>query len=355
MVSPDEIRRQQLEEHIRETLVLIKEYEDKYRLSDDPLERRHCKIELAKLKDSLADYQAELAELQGRLAAGRAKLKGPEAETPSQDIEQQRRTAFTPPDEPRPKGRRRRAAFISYSSTDAAFAHRLAQDLKKANVNIWFDRWEIKVGDSISEKIEAGLRDSDYLIIVLSPRSVNSSWVRQELNAAHIKELEARKVVVLPALIEKCDVPLWLRDKHYADFRADYDYGLWELLEVLAPTQKPPPPPPPTEAPPPPPPPQDTTGPSISGIGVTKKGCNFYGYANISDPSGVAWAQFYYRLGGGGWQNVGMNEESYNYFKTGDISVGEGVVSIEYYVQAADHPGNQSESGHASDSVGCIK
>jgi hypothetical protein len=116
----------------------------------------------------------------------------------------------------------------------------------------------------------------------------------------------------------------------------------------------PPPPPPPTEGPPPPPP-QDTTGPDISGIGVTKEGCNFYGYANVSDPSGVAWAQFYYRLGGGGWQNVGMNEEGYGYFKTGDISVGEGVVSIEYYVKAGDSPGNQSESGHANDNVGCIK
>jgi hypothetical protein len=116
-----------------------------------------------------------------------------------------------------------------------------------------------------------------------------------------------------------------------------------------------PPPPPPTEGPPPPPPPQDTTGPSFSGIGVTKKGCKFYGYADVSDPSGVAWAQFYYRLGGGGWQNVGMNEKSYGHYDTDEISVSEGVVSIEYYVQAADYPGNPSESAHANDNVGCIE
>jgi hypothetical protein len=142
------------------------------------------------------------------------------------------------------------------------------------------------------------------------------------------------------------------------------EQDFYVTIHVSGECAAPPPPPPPTEAPPPPPtegppppppPPQDTTGPSFSGIGVTKKGCNFFGYANVSDPSGVAWAQFYYRLGGGGWQNVGMNEESYNYFKTGDISVGEGVVSIEYYVQAGDHPGNQSESAHANDNVGCIK
>jgi len=57
-------RRLDLEEHTRETLNLIKEYEEKRRLSDDPKEQRDCEREIADLRQLLARYQAELDELE---------------------------------------------------------------------------------------------------------------------------------------------------------------------------------------------------------------------------------------------------------------------------------------------------
>jgi hypothetical protein len=216
MIDPDEIRKWQLEEQAHQVLDLIAEYEQKRDLASDPREKRRCERELEDLKGRLAAYRAELERLEAKAS-------------------------------PQGTRRRRKTAFISYSWADAAFARRLARDLRKAEVNIWFDRWEIKVGDSISGKIEAGLRDSDYLIIVLSPRSINSEWVRQELSAARVKELEARKVSVLPVLIERCELPPWLRDKRYADFRKNYERGLQELLHVLAPQRERPPDVPPLE------------------------------------------------------------------------------------------------------------
>ena len=57
-------RQQQLEEAIRESLDLIKEYEDKRRLSDEPKEQRDCERQITDLRRLLEKYQAELAELE---------------------------------------------------------------------------------------------------------------------------------------------------------------------------------------------------------------------------------------------------------------------------------------------------
>jgi len=112
----------------------------------------------------------------------------------------------------------------------------MAYDLRKRGVQVWFDEWELKVGDSLHDKIEQGILDSGYLIVCLSPESVNSSWVRKELNASLTIELEKRQVFVLPAFIEECEIPLFLKDRKYADFRNSYKQGLDKLLERIIPS-----------------------------------------------------------------------------------------------------------------------
>lgn len=59
--------------------------------------------------------------------------------------------------------------FLSHSSADKTFVEKLAKDLEGVGVNVWFDKWEIKVGDSLTGKIEEGLQANDYLGLVLSP------------------------------------------------------------------------------------------------------------------------------------------------------------------------------------------
>lgn len=131
----------------------------------------------------------------------------------------------------------RNIAFISYSHEDASFVNQLAEDLVASGVGVWLDRWEIKVGDSISDRIQSGLQESDYLLVVLSPNSVNSPWVCEELSVARVRQLESRRVIVLPVLYQDCEIPALLRDKLYADCRGErYNQGLQKLLVVLAPS-----------------------------------------------------------------------------------------------------------------------
>jgi len=123
--------------------------------------------------------------------------------------------------------------FPSHTSINKPFVEKLANGLKSVGVNVWFDKWEIKVGESITWKIEHGIRENEFLGIVLSPEALNSEWVKSELGAGWVKQMSTRKVVVLPILYRDCDIPLFLRDRKYADFRSDYQSGFSELAAVL--------------------------------------------------------------------------------------------------------------------------
>jgi hypothetical protein len=123
--------------------------------------------------------------------------------------------------------------FISHSSQDKPFVYRLVSELKKLDLNVWLDDLEIKVGDSIVSKISDGLKNADYLVVVLSKASVASPWVRRELDSALMNEISGKGATVLPALIEDCDIPPLLRDRLYADFRQNFTAGFEKISSVL--------------------------------------------------------------------------------------------------------------------------
>ena len=124
-------------------------------------------------------------------------------------------------------------AFISYSHNDRDFVERLAVRLAREGARIWLDKWELRVGDSLLARIQKGIDTADALLVVLSKSSVESEWCRKELSSGLIKELDEKRVIVLPILLEDCKVPLFLRDKVYADFRTSFETGFPDVLEAI--------------------------------------------------------------------------------------------------------------------------
>jgi len=124
--------------------------------------------------------------------------------------------------------------FISYSHQDCEFATRLAAQLVKHKAQVWIDQWELHVGDSIIDRIERAIEGASALLVVLSKASVGSEWCKKEISSGLLRELEARRVIVLPVLLDDCKIPLFLRGKLYADFRTDFDKGLRAVLEAIA-------------------------------------------------------------------------------------------------------------------------
>jgi len=108
--------------------------------------------------------------------------------------------------------------FISYSRDDSEFALKLAQDLRAAGAHIWMDRLDIRMGERWDRKVEQALRKCAGLILIMSPTSVESDNVLDELDYA----LEKKKQI-LPILYRDCERPFRIRRRHFVDFTGTYD------------------------------------------------------------------------------------------------------------------------------------
>ncbi|WP_444921754.1 toll/interleukin-1 receptor domain-containing protein [Microbulbifer sp. CnH-101-G] len=123
--------------------------------------------------------------------------------------------------------------FISYSHADKDRVDSLATAMVNRNAQVWLDRWELNVGDSLIERIQDALTEADALLVVLSKASVQSQWCKKELNSGLFRELGEKRVVVLPVLLEDCEIPLFLREKMYADLRRDFSSGIHEIMNAV--------------------------------------------------------------------------------------------------------------------------
>jgi hypothetical protein len=134
---------------------------------------------------------------------------------------------------PNSHSERTKQVFLSYAQDDKPVARRIAEGLRAAGLRVWFDEWELAVGDSIVPRIEQAVATSDLLLVLLSPRSVESLWVQTELSSVFAQELKDRAITLIPALIEDCEIPPVLADRHYLDLREDFDKGLERLISQL--------------------------------------------------------------------------------------------------------------------------
>jgi len=128
---------------------------------------------------------------------------------------------------------KKRVAFLSHSSKDKSFIRQLAADLTSHGVAVWLDEQRIRVGDSIPEQVAQGLAESDYFVVAISANSVQSEWVKKELNNALVHEVERRQVHVLPIRLDESPMPESIRDKKYADFSRSYKTGLEQVLAAM--------------------------------------------------------------------------------------------------------------------------
>ena len=127
------------------------------------------------------------------------------------------------------------SVFLSHTSSDKSFVRKLARDLENHGVKFWLDEAEIKVGESLIEKIRQGLDEVDYVAVILSPTSISSAWVQREVDVAMNQEIQGKKIKVLPILYEHCKIPGFLLGKFYADFteESNYNVAFRRLIESI--------------------------------------------------------------------------------------------------------------------------
>jgi adenylate cyclase len=100
--------------------------------------------------------------------------------------------------------------FISYAREDADTARRFATAFESAGLSVWWDD-ALRSGEAFDETIERALRQACAVVVLWSPRSVTSRWVRAEATQAD------RSGTLVPVVIEPCQRPIIFELTHTTD------------------------------------------------------------------------------------------------------------------------------------------
>lgn len=118
--------------------------------------------------------------------------------------------------------------FLSYSRSDQGFALRLAADIRARGISLWIDQLDIRPSEHWDRAIEQAVRDSRGIVVVLSPRSVASDNVADEVSFA----IDSGKSV-LPVMIERCKLPLRITRMQVIDATGTYEDALERCVAEL--------------------------------------------------------------------------------------------------------------------------
>ena len=91
-------------------------------------------------------------------------------------------------------------AFISHDYRDKQeIAMPLALKLSELGIPVWFDEFSLKLGDSLRESIEKGIKETDFCILILTKNFLtNKGWTKTEFNSVFAKEIVQENKVMLP-------------------------------------------------------------------------------------------------------------------------------------------------------------
>lgn len=87
--------------------------------------------------------------------------------------------------------------FISHASEDKdEIVRPLAQALKAGGLKVWFDEFELQIGDSLRRKIDKGVASSKFGVVVLSKSFFNKGWPNYELDGLVTRSVTGEQVIL---------------------------------------------------------------------------------------------------------------------------------------------------------------
>lgn len=116
--------------------------------------------------------------------------------------------------------------FLSYARRDRPTARVIAECLSDEGLSVWWDA-SLHSGETFDEVIERNLKDAKAVVVLWSPASVASRWVRAEATLAD------RRNKLVPAIIEACDRPIIFELTHTAeltDWKGDRSDVRWRTF-----------------------------------------------------------------------------------------------------------------------------
>jgi Domain of unknown function (DUF1883)/TIR domain len=89
--------------------------------------------------------------------------------------------------------------FISHATEDKdAVVRPLALALRQRGADVWYDDFEMRIGDSLRRKIDQGIARSRFGVVVLSPAFFAKNWPQYELDGLVTREMHGGRQLILP-------------------------------------------------------------------------------------------------------------------------------------------------------------
>lgn len=123
--------------------------------------------------------------------------------------------------------------FISHANCDKEKVDRLAIALKEKNHNVWYDAWELEIGDNLLEKISEGIASAETIFIVVSQESLKSKWLKKEIDTIAMLEVAKHTISVITLLIDPIGLPSYLSNYPCVDISGNFEEGIKTLSETV--------------------------------------------------------------------------------------------------------------------------
>jgi len=123
------------------------------------------------------------------------------------------------------------SCFISYSTKNQDFAERLHGKMRDKGLRVWFAPEDIQGGKKLHEQIDEAIRVYDKLLLVLSPESMSSEWVKTEIRKARRAEIKEKRRKLFPIRLVDFET---IRDWECFDADSGKDLGV-EIREFFIP------------------------------------------------------------------------------------------------------------------------
>src|SRR5215217_622384 len=120
--------------------------------------------------------------------------------------------------------------FISHASSDHAWVREFTNALHNLGVGVWYGESDIALGDSIVDKLEKALRESEIIILPITRETINNPNFQFELGAA--LGMNKRIVPIVSDDVDKSQLPLALSRLRALKQRSPQETAK-ELVEAL--------------------------------------------------------------------------------------------------------------------------
>jgi TIR domain len=124
--------------------------------------------------------------------------------------------------------------FLSHTNQDRGFVDSLAEVMRRHGLPVWYSQTNILGAQQWHDEIGAALRRCDWFLVVLSPQSVESTWVKREVMYAFEHDRYDNKIVSV--IYQSCDYEeklSWILPQfQMVDFTRAIDQGYVDLLRV---------------------------------------------------------------------------------------------------------------------------